>query len=206
VPASAPLFVDTPRGLFTANGTWYRTTVERLHAYSGPVIERVGLEALIARSDRALGASTTLALAALPPLLLLPIAPIWAALIALLVAAGAYVAAPLLVGPWIGGVTRALGWVPVQLALYLFVLSFLAAQDAVASVAVGLAGFVSLRWGLVGWALRPLLDPLWGRLHPLPRPDATLRALIVRTALRAGLPHAEIDAMQRRLVDLLPPR
>ncbi len=202
---SPPLFVDTPRGLFTANGTWYRTTVAQLRAYAEPVVEAVGIEALIARADETLAAPRTLALTALP-LLLLGLAPIWAAPIALGLAVAAFVWTPLLTGPTIGRAWKALGLVPVQLVLYLFVLSFLAAQNLFASVAAGLIGFVILRWGLVDWALGKTLDPLFARLHKLTRPDAVLRALIVRSALHSGIPHDKVEAMQRDLIRLLPRR
>ncbi len=202
---SPPLFVDTPRGLFTANGTWYRTTVAQLRAYAEPVVDKVGIEALIARADQTLAAPRTLALAALP-LLLIALAPVWAAAIALALAIGAFVWTPLLTGPLLGRAWKVLGLVPVQLVLYLFVLSFLAAQSLFASVAAGLIGFVVLRWGLVDWALTKLLGSLFVRLHALPRPDAVLRALIVRSALHSGIPHARVDAMQRDLIRLLPRR
>jgi hypothetical protein len=205
VPAPAPLFLDTPRGLVTANGTQYRTNVAQLRAYAGPILDRVGLERLIDLSERTLQAPQTLALVGLP-LLLLGLAPAWAALIALSLAALAFVWTPLLAGPSVARAWRVLGLVPVQLVLYLFVLSLLAAQGALTSVAIGLLGFVLLRWGVVTWALDRLLGPLADRLNRLPRPDATLRALIVRTALRSGLPNAQIDAMQRNLIRFLPRR
>ncbi len=202
---SPPLFVDTPRGLFTANGTWYRTTVAQLRTYAEPVVDAMGIETLIARADDTLAAPRTLALTVLP-LLLVGLAPVWAAPIALALAAVAFLWTPLLTGPLLGKAWKVLGLVPVQLVLYLFVLSFLAAQGLFASVAAGLLGFVLLRWGLVDWTLTKVLGPVFARMHDLPRPDAVLRALIVRSALHSGIPHAEVDAMQRDLVRLLPRR
>ncbi len=33
-------FVDTPEGIFTASGVWFRTREDSLYAYAGPVFDR----------------------------------------------------------------------------------------------------------------------------------------------------------------------
>jgi hypothetical protein len=128
-------------------------------------------------------------------------------------ALAAYLAAslarPLLAGKLLAGVLAALENPVVQGLAYVFALSLLAQQQLFASVATGLFGFVILRWGLLGRALRPLTDRLVERYYGLPAPDAVLRALLVRAAVRLGVAQPDADALTRsvsRALDRLPGR
>jgi hypothetical protein len=89
----------------------------------------------------------------------------------------------------------------VQGLFYVFVLSALAAQGRYTALAVGLVGFVLLRWGLIERALQPLVQPLVDALYALPLPDQILRAFIVRMALNRRLSLPQLDAMQQDILD-----
>ncbi len=190
--------VDTPRGIFTAQGVWFHATEAALEAYAGPVLEREPLPKLLADAQVWLRSAQTLALWALPLLLwLLP--PLPAALAALTLYLGWKVLAP-------GFVTRAgvaalrrLDTVILQGLYFVFALSVLAGMGQTTAVWVGLAGFILLRWGLVAKASRPLVERLWPRLYPLPVPDQVLRALIVRVALKYGLSLPQIDRLEAKM-------
>ncbi len=191
-------YVSTPQGIFMASGFWFAATEEALRSYAAPVLEHVSLRALLRRAERWLRSPQLLALWALPLL-------------------------PVVLGPWAaGGLTLALyvlwsvagpslpsrhvarvwGWldhVVLQGGYYVFVLSMLAAQGRYAAMAVGLAGFVLLRWGLVQWALGPLVRPLQRALYDLPVPDQVLRAFILRAALEHRVEVPQIERMRRRM-------
>jgi hypothetical protein len=89
----------------------------------------------------------------------------------------------------------------VQGLYYVFVLSALAAQGRYTALAIGLVGFILLRWGLIERALKPLMQPLLRALYTLPLPDQILRALIIRMALNRRQSLPQLDAMQQDILD-----
>ena len=195
-----PVYVDTPYGMMTATGQWYHIPEADVRDYAGDVLEYVSLDQLLRWAD-AWGRSPRTLAAWLLPLLLwgLPIG--WAAGSAL----GVFVAWALLspaltsvVGAKIGTV---LDYGVVQALYYVLTLSILAARDQLWAVGVGLIGFVLLRWGVVQWALRPLLRPAWRRLYPLPVTDQVLRGLIVRVALKHRLALPQVDAITEDILE-----
>ena len=196
----APAYVDTPAGIVAADGVRYRTTVALLRDYAGPVLDAVGLAVLLRLSGAWLRSPQTLAAVALP--LLLVAAPWWIALtLALALYTSWAVAAPGLALPRLARVAGVLEHPVVQGLLYVGVLSALAAAGRTAEVWAGVAGFVALRLGLVDAVVRRALAPVVGGLYPLPVADQTLRAFIVRAALRRGISlpgTAEVEDRVRR--------
>lgn len=197
-PAPPP-YVALPGGLVTADGTLFRTSEAALQDYAGAVLEREPLPLLIAQAETWLRSPQTLALWLLP--FLLVTGPPWtAALVTLAAYIGWTLAAP-------GLVTRPLlrgfGWleqVAGQALLYIGILSWLGQNGHYAALATGLAGFVLLRWGVIGWLLRPL-QPFIDRRYPLRRPDQVLRAIIIRAALKHRLPLPEVDAIAAQMLE-----
>ena len=195
-PDARPYYADTPAGLFTAAGTWYRTREESLRTFAAPT--GADLTSLLRQSDLIVGAPRTLALWALPLLLLW--LPWWmAAAAAAALFVGLVLTLPALATPGLARVLRLLDPVIGQLFFNVFVLSLLAARGQYAAVWTGLAGFVALRWGLLTSALRPLAD----RLYAPALADRVLRALIVRAALARGVALPEIEEMERSLLATL---
>lgn len=194
----APLYVDTPAGLLSADGTHYRTTEPLLREYAGPVIDAVGLGPLLLRAGVWLRSPQTLAAFVL--LALLVVIPWWAAAgIALLLYALWSAGAPGLVLPGVIGTLRFLEQPVVQGLLYIGVLSAFASAGRIDAVWTGVAGFVVLRLGLIETVLRPIINPIQDQLYPLPPADQTLRGLIVREALRRGASIPGIDAIEARV-------
>ena len=193
-----PDYVDTPAGLLAADGTHYRTTEPLLRDYAGPVGEAVGLGPLLLRAGVWLRSPRTLAVLALPLLLL--VLPWWAAAgVALVLYALWAAVAPGVVVPALIRALRVLESPLVQGALYVVVLSVFAEAGRFAALWTGVAGFVALRLGLVEAALRPVVGAIRASLHPLPPADQTLRTLIVREALRRGVPLPGIGAIEERV-------
>jgi hypothetical protein len=197
-----PAFIDTPLGIVTASGTRFSTDVALLREYAGEVLDRVSIEKLIAWTEGWLRSGQTLALLALPVLLLT-----WNT-------GGAVAAAVILfigwdtVGPSFVNLPLArVFWLLEKPALqglyYVLTLSWLAATGATGAVMVGLAVFLVFRLRLADFLARPLISLLRRPLYPLPAPDHILRALIVRVALRHRLPLPQIDAIEKRMMEQL---
>lgn len=192
-----PAYLDTPRGLVTSQGTHFRTTEALLEDFAGPVFARVPLADLVRRAEVWLRSAATLALWGTPFLLLT--LPAWAAaLLALVVYMSWSLVAPAVPVPALGPVLAVLEKPLVQAVLYVVVLTLLGWDGRIASVAVGLTGFVGFRLGALQALLRPLLAPTLARLYPLPVPDQVLRALIVRAALHHQVALPELERLEEQ--------
>lgn len=198
--ADGPGYVDTPYGMVTATGQWYHIPEADVRDYAGDVLEHVPLDELLRWAD-VWGRSPRTLTAWLLPLLLWLLPGGWAAAAAL----GVYVTWAL-VSPALSSIvgvkaSRMLDYGIVQALYYVLVLSVFAAQEQLLAVGVGLAGFVLLRWGVVRWAMRPVLRPLWRQLYPLPVTDQILRGLIVRVALKHRLALPQVDAITKDILE-----
>lgn len=193
-----PAYIDTPAGIIAADGTRYHTTEPLLRDYAGSVVDAVGLATLVRQAGVWLRTPQTLAVLALP-LLLLVLPWWWAAALALVLYALWTVAAPGLVVPSLTGVFRVLENPVVQALLYVGVLSGLAAAERYGAVWTGVAGFIVFRLGVVEAVLTPVLRPALRHLYALPPADQILRGTIVRAALRRGVTLPGIQPIEARV-------
>lgn len=195
-------YVDTPRGLFTAAGHWFRTTESLLRAYAGPLLAREPLDKLLRQADVWLHLPALLMLWTLLPLLWL-----WEPAVAVGLALGVYLVSslllPLLILRPLTPILKGLANPWLQGAAYVVGLTGLAWQGHLLAVGTGLAVFVLIRWGVLARLLRPLLDRLHAALYPLPLPDQVLRSLMLRAALTHRVPLPELQAMEQELLQHL---
>ncbi len=195
-------FVETPQGIFTADGIWFATTRDAVERYAGEVLEREPLEKLIERSGVWIRSPETLAVWLLP-VFMLAIEPLPAAL-----ATGTTYAAWKTLGPsatsiWLERVLRVLDAVWLQGAYYVGILSYFAAVEQFGAVWTGLAGFIIIRWGLLARITLPIIKPMQRTLYELPVPDQILRGFIIRTAMAHRLSLPELDRMEKQIADTL---
>ncbi|GIV62248.1 hypothetical protein GQ464_017935 [Rhodocaloribacter litoris] len=196
---AAQTYVDTPKGIFTASGVWFRTREADLVSYAGPVLRRVPLPGLLARAEAWLRSPETLVLWCLP-VLLWWVPPVPAVTGALGLYLGWSLLSPAWVSPGLDRLVRLLSRVEVQAIYYVVWLSGMALSGRQAALWTGVAGFVVIRWGGLARVLGPVIDRLHRRLYPLPRADQVLRALIVRLALKHRLSLPELDQMEARIL------
>ncbi len=201
-PPDAPdegFYADTPRGMFTAMGTWYHTSEALLREYAAPVLQHTPVVDLLKAAEAWLASPLTMGVGSL--VLALLVLPVWAAAV---VSVGVYVGwavlSPSLVSLTALPLVRVLNSVWVQGLAYVFVLSLLAAQDAMIGLTVGLIGFVLYRWRLLPGLLAPLIQRLQQQVHPLPAPDQVLRAVVVRTAMKHRESLPELEVMERDII------
>ncbi len=195
-------FVDTPEGIYTASGVWFRTREESLYAYAGPVFDREPLARLFMQAEVWLRSPMTLALWLLP-LLLFMLSPLQAALAALVVYVGWESLGPSFVSRTISGVFRVLDLVLLQALYFVLTLSILAAQEQLAALGVGLGGFILLRWSLVRMVTQPVVKRIWATLYKMPVPDQVLRSFIIRAALKYRVSLPELDRIEQEILENL---
>jgi len=191
-------FLDTPAGLLSASGVRFHTTRALLEDYAGPVLERVPLADLIARTEVWLRSGQTAALWALAGFLLV-LPPLGAAACALTVYLGWETLSPAFVSRRVVSAFRVLEMPAVQAVLFVATLSWLGAAGQLGAVGVGLVGFILVRWQILPFLLRPTVALLRRPLFTLPAPDQVLRAFVLRAALRHGIELPQLEALKRDL-------
>jgi hypothetical protein len=182
-----PVFLETPRGLLTPEGTWFRTSVQQLTGSYPEVLARSNIDDLIHRSEVWLHSHRSIALLVVALLLFL-LPPGWAVAIGCVVFLGWLLIAPSLGNRVLANLFEWLGWAPVQVFIYVVILSVFGASDRYAELLFGVAWFVAIRWRLLDLISRPVANRLFARLYSLPVPDQMLRAVIFSEAIRLGIP------------------
>ena len=173
-----------------------------MHDYAGAVFDREPLARLLAQAEVWLRSAQTGALWLLPFFLLM-MTPLQAALAALVIYVAWESLGPSFVSRVVLRVVRLLDLVLLQAVYYVLILSVLAALQQFVALWVGLGGFILLRWGLVRWATRPVVQWIWSTLYRMPVPDHILRALIVRAALKHRVSLPELDRIEQQIIDNL---
>ena len=177
---------DTPQGILTESGIWYRTTVDLLNDYAGELFEREPLGVHLARSDIWIRSPHTLSLWLLavgilfytpwPLVIVIPIFFLSWQMIC-----------PALLNYTMLSLVRILDAVLLQAILYSAILSVLAIKGQFQALWIGMVGFIIFRWGVLTYVTRPLVGPCWQKMYKLPVPDHILRGCIIRSALRNGI-------------------
>ncbi len=196
---SRSTFVDTPRGIFTDSGIWFRTREAWLRSYAGEVFDREPVDVIIAQAELWLRSAQALTLAVLPALLLF-IPPINAALASLVLYVAWKCLSPSFVSRRLVPIFRALDFVPLQAIWYIVLMSLAAINGEYVVLAVGLGGFILLRWGVVRSGTRPIVDRIQSTLYTLPAPDHVLRAFIVRAALSYRITIPDLAGIEKEIV------
>ncbi|MDZ4701580.1 MAG: hypothetical protein SH809_17850 [Rhodothermales bacterium] len=195
-------FVDTPEGIFTADGLWFRVTEVELQAYAGPLLAHVSLTELMARAGRWMLAGQTIGIwAAAGFLLTLPALP--ATLLTLLVFLLVQCFRPILLSIWFDPVLRILQAVPAQMLVYIVALSAFGIAGAYVKLVLGIAFFVALRWRMLEKMAKPIVQAITRSLYPLPVADQVLRSTILRAALKHRVSLPELDRIEKRIEHLL---
>lgn len=193
-------YVDTPQGIFTAAGVWFRTTREELERYAGPVFEHESIERLIERSEVWLRSPQSLSVWLLPVFLWL-IEPVPAALATLTIYVGWKSLSPSLVNRPLERLFELLDPVWLQGIYYVGILSYFAALEDFAAVWVGLAGFILLRWGIIERITDLIVRIIWSTLYAMPINDQILRGFIIRAAMKYRVSLPQLDVLERRVIE-----
>lgn len=195
-------FVETPQGIFTADGVWFATTRGSVERYAREVLDHESLERLIERAGVWLRSPETISVWMLPVFMLM-IDPLPASLAGVTTYIGWKTLGPSAISRWFERVLRVLELVWLQGAYYVGILSYFAALEHYAAVWTGLAGFIVIRWGLLSRITFPIIKPMQRTLYELPVPDQVLRGFIIRTAMAHRLSLPQLDRMEKQITDTL---
>lgn len=200
----SPSYVDTPKGLFSESGIWFRVREESLRRYAGPVLEHESVSGLLDQAAVWLRSGRTIGVWGLLGFLTL-LSPLGAAGVAVLLYLFWQAIGPSAANRMLIPVFRILERPFVQMAGYVPILSWLAQADEFWAVGTGLLGFILFRWNVVERVTSPLIERLRAPIYSMPVADHVLRLLIVRAAVRHDLPLPDVEGLRedvlRRLRD-----
>lgn len=188
--------VDTPTGLFSASGFWYRTSFASIDAFAPGLREKIDLHQTVKdtevwiRSFESAGLWTFL-------VALFFIGAYPAALVAFLVSLLWYSARSAFIHP---SATRFLKPFTVDGAVLLatvFVISLVGNTGRTLDAILGLAFFFVFRFG---W-LRMLLDRWHDSARPIAMNDRILRMMLLRLAMRHDIRIDAVHTMQSDLIE-----
>lgn len=197
-----PTFIDTPKGIFTASGLWFRTTEAALADYAGPLVDREPISRLLENAALWLRSPGTIILWA-TPFLLWYMGPLQTTLINLFLYVLFALWGPVLASHLVLPVMRVMAHVLTQALLYVLSMSFFAMQGHFDLLIYGLVLFILVRWGLVGQAFDKVLTPLRNRLYKVPYADQMLKAVVIRAAMSHRVSLPELDRIEHFILKQL---
>ena len=190
-----PNYIDTPTGIFTSNGTWFRTTETLLADYADELLQRESVEALITATEVWLRVPMNTALWMMPLFLWYygPIVAMSAIILIFIVLS--------VIGPYYTShngffIANFLNGTLLQALLYLIFLSYVFQLGLYAMGIVGIFTFVLLRWGLVSKGLTPVILWLNKRIYSIPYNDKMLKSVIVKKSMKYRIGLQEISAIE----------
>lgn len=189
-------YVETRQGIVTKNDVLFRTTEDSLKNYAGPVIEKVGLDALLEQAVRWVRASRIIGMIAfLVGALFLNI---WGAL---LLGIGVFLVIELLIAPLFPLKTlipafRLLDAYWSEFVGAAIVFGWIGFQGDIQGALIGLGLFLLLRWALFRGLEAFVLRFVFSILYRLPFADQILRTVIVRRAVSLGIDLPELRDLE----------
>lgn len=201
-PRRPSYWAETPAGIVTVEGGHFHTTHADARAFAPEVLDRYGMDALLAMATVWYHLPTAVGLITL--ISLLPLISVWHAL--WIASATWFFAAVVSPSTVFISLIEPVRWAshPVlQGLLYVLLLSTSAVQDDFPVVMAGLSGFIIFRWQLPERLFSGVVAFLRRPLSSLPAQDAILRNLMVRAALKHGYAVGGTDVMQRRILEIM---
>lgn len=192
-------YIDTPTGIFTQAGTWFRTTEESLKEYAGELLQFESIESLISNAELWLRFSINLTLWMIP-LILLKFAPVTGILIVLGLFVLLGITAPLYTSHYLSPVARILNYTLLQLIVYAVFLSLVLQAGDYTTPIIGFLLFVLFRWGITTKIFSPILKWMRVNLYKIPYEDKVLRSLIVRKSLKYRTSLAEVNEIEKMIM------
>ena len=192
-------FVETPLGIFTANGNWFYTNTEQINAYAPGLLPRVGIDQLIAEAE--IWVKSTDVVTILVLLLLLQLMPAsFAAFLSLPVLGLWHLAKSAMVSQWATTVLRFVTHDAFILVLAVVSISYLGMQQAYTDFAVGLLFFFLIRFG---W-IRKGFDRFYERFNTgIGLNDRLLKMIVIRKAISEGVTIPELKRMEDQILSLM---
>lgn len=183
--------VDTPNGLFTAAGFWYRTRPDAIESLVPGLLKLEPLDDLLRQAERWIRSAEGLALWVFLTALILQ-GVFVAAAVSILVYVVWYFVRSAIAGPLLQPLVNVLTQDVMVLLATVGIISYVGHSGRTADALIGLGWFFTYRFG---W-LRLLLDRWHDATRPLPMNDRILRMLLFRHAIRNGITPKPVQTMK----------
>ena len=197
-PKKTVEYHDTPQGILTESGVWYKTTVQHLNEYAKELFEREPLEVQLALADTWIRTPHTLSLWLLPLGILYYDPSQWGIIVVSFFLIWQIIA-PALVNRSLSPLIKLLDAAVMQSILYASTMSILAMSGQYYATMIGLLGFILFRWGVLSYLTRPIVIRCWESMYKLPAADHVLRAFIIRGALHYGITLSDFEDIEQKI-------
>lgn len=187
--------VDTPTGLFSAAGFWYRTSLAAIDDFAPGLRAKIDLHQTVRDTEVWIRSFESVGLWTL--LICLPFLGAYpSALLATVLSLIWYFWRSALIHPGATAFLKAVTHDGPVLIATLFVISYVGNTGRTLDAILGLAFFFVFRFG---W-LRMLLDRWHDASRPLSMNDRILRMMLLREAMRHEIPVESVDTMRNDLM------
>ncbi len=188
--------VETPNGLFTASGFWFRTTFAGIDDFAPGLRSRIDIHNVVRDTETWIRSFESIGLwSFMISILFLSVYP--SALIALILSLGWYFLRSAAIHP---SVTPFIKPFTMDASVFLatvFVISYVGNSGRTLDAVIGLAFFLIFRFG---W-LRKILDKWHDSVRPISMNDRLLRMMLLRLAIRHDIPIASVQTMRNDLIE-----
>ena len=188
-------YIDTPNGIITEKGTWFRTTENSLREYAGALLNHEPIEKLISSADLWLSFPINLSLW-LIPLVLWQLNPLIAAGSILLLYMLLRISGPFYTSHSLSFIPSLLNRLELQAILYFFFLTIQLQSGLYSTAILGFTLFVLFRWGVIKKMLDPVLSRINGKIYKVPYEDKVLRSVIVKKSMKYHTTLKEVNDIE----------
>lgn len=192
-------YIDTPTGIFTQRGTWFRTTEKSLKEYASELLKYESVDTLISGAELWLRFPLNFSVW-ITPLVLWQFDLGVSSLIIISFYLILGIVGPLYTSHYLSPIVRFLNYLLPQAVLYILFLSYSLQLGNVVIAISGFLFFVLFRWGIISKVLNPFLKWAHRKLYKIPYEDKVLRSLIVKKSLKYHTSLSEVNEIESRIM------
>ena len=192
-------YIDTPNGIITENGTWFRTTEDSLREFAGELVDHEPVQRLLSSADLWLAFPANLSLW-LIPIALWQLNPFIATGSILLLYILLKISGPFYTSHSLSFIPSLINRLELQAILYFFFLTILLQSGLYSTAIFGFILFVLFRWGVVKKILDPILKAINGKIYKVSYEDKVLRSVIVKKSMKYRTTLKEVTDIESSIV------
>jgi len=188
-------YIDTPNGIITEKGTWFRTTEDSLKEFAGELLDHESVQKLLSSADLWLSFPSNLSLW-LIPMALWQLNPLIATGSIILLYMLLRISGPFYTSHSLSFISSVLNRLELQAILYFFFLTILLQSGVYSTAILGFILFVLFRWGVIKKMLDPVLSAINGKIYRVSYEDKVLRSVIVKKSMKYRTTLKEVNDIE----------
>ena len=192
-------YIDTPNGIITEKGTWFRTTEDSLKEFAGELLDHESVQQLLSSADLWISFPSNLSLWLIPAVLW-QLNPLIATCSIILLYMLLRISGPFYTSHNLSFISSLLNRLELQAILYFFFLTILLQAGQYSTAILGFILFVLFRWGVIKKMLDPVLNAINGKIYKVPYEDKVLRSVIVKKSMKYRTTLKEVNDIESSIM------